>query len=67
MSYYEKLFKEEYSWRPKLDGLNFDSIDESSASWLEREFDDEEILNVVLGIAKDKALGLDEFAMAFFS
>lgn len=34
MRYFEKLFTEEHSWLPKLDGLVFGSIDLTSADWL---------------------------------
>ena len=36
VSYYEKPFTEVYSWRPKLDGLVFESIDQLSADRLQR-------------------------------
>lgn len=32
---------------------------------LEREFDDEEVLEALGGLAADKALGLDGFTIAF--
>lgn len=50
---------------PKLDGLFFFyTIYQLSAEWLERAF--EEVLDVVRGIARDKALGPDSYSMAFF-
>ncbi|XP_042969089.1 uncharacterized protein LOC122301772 [Carya illinoinensis] len=45
VQFYEKLLTEQYTWRPKVDGLAFDSIDHSSAAWLERPFDENESLN----------------------
>ncbi|XP_035551741.1 uncharacterized protein LOC108989210 [Juglans regia] len=66
VNFYEKLFSEEYSWRPKLDGMFFDSIDEASADWLERAFEEDEVLDVVRGMARDKGSGPDGFSMAFF-
>ncbi|KAF5470705.1 hypothetical protein F2P56_011202 [Juglans regia] len=63
VNFYEKLFSEEYSWRPKLDGLFFEFIDQASAEWLERAFEEDEVLNVVRGIARDKALGPDVFSI----
>lgn len=32
VSFYWQLFKEDFSWRPKLDGLHFDSIDQISTA-----------------------------------
>jgi hypothetical protein len=34
------FFTEQCSWRPLMDGLSFDSINEAEVSWLEREFED---------------------------
>lgn len=39
--YYKDLLSEFASWRPRLDGLTFDSLDPLSASWLERPFDED--------------------------
>lgn len=50
-----------------MDELNFDLIDESSAAWLEHEFEAEKNINVVRRIAMDKATSLDGSTMAFFS
>jgi hypothetical protein len=47
-----------------VDGISFDSILESKASWLERAF--EEVRKVVSAMNGDKASGLDGFSMAFF-
>jgi hypothetical protein len=43
-----------------VDGLSFDSILETKASWLERDFE-EEVRKVVKVINGDKALGLTVF------
>ena len=48
-----------------MEGLEFDQIDGSERSWLERRFE-EEILLAVNELAGDKALGSDGFSMAFF-
>lgn len=52
-------------WRPKLDRLSFDAIDQASAEWMGRVFE-EEVFDVVKRMAKDKASGPDRFSMAFF-
>jgi hypothetical protein len=38
------LYQESEPWRPKLDGMPFNSLDEESATFLERYFDEDEIL-----------------------
>jgi hypothetical protein len=49
-----------------VDGIFFDSISESDASWLERSFEEEEVRKVVSTMNGDKALGPNGFSMAFF-
>lgn len=41
VKFYEDLSK--FSWRPKLDGLPFEYIDQSSSSWLDRPFEADEV------------------------
>jgi hypothetical protein len=64
--FYESLFTERYNWRPRLDNLGFDSLDASEAARLETLFEEREVLEVVKGMNRDKASGLDGFSMAFF-
>jgi hypothetical protein len=66
VQFYQKLFSEPFRWMPMVDGLSFDSILESEASWLERAFKEEEVRKVVSAINGDRALGPDGFSMAFF-
>jgi hypothetical protein len=66
VQYYDSLFSEQFSWRPKLDGLAFDSIDVEEASWAREPFEESEVLEVVKGMNSDKAPGPDGFSMAFF-
>jgi hypothetical protein len=47
-----------------VDGISFDSILESKASWLERAFEEEEVRKVVSGMDGDKAPGPDGFSVA---
>jgi hypothetical protein len=49
-----------------VDGIFFDSILESKASWLERAFEEEEVRKVVSAMNGDKAPGPDGFSIAFF-
>lgn len=64
--YYETLLSEHHLWRPKSDGLTFESFHFPSASWLGRPFEEDEVHLVVEGMARDKAPGPDSFSMAFF-
>ena len=64
--FYETLFEEQYSWRPSLDNLAFDSLAEDEASSLELPFLEREVFEVVKGMNRDKAPGPDGFSMAFF-
>lgn len=44
--------------------LAFDLIDQSSAVWLERMFEEDGVVNVIRGMDKDKAPGSIGFSMA---
>jgi hypothetical protein len=48
-----------------VDGVSFDSISDSNASWLERAFEEEEVKKVLSAMNGDKAPGPDGFSMAF--
>ena len=60
------LYTEQSNWRPRMDNQVFSSIDEEEKMWLERDFEEMEVWEVVKGIDGDKALGPDGFTMAFF-
>ena len=49
-----------------MDGLSFLSIDTEESNWLERDFEKQEVWEVVRDLNDDKTLGLDGFTMAFF-
>jgi hypothetical protein len=57
VQFYKELYTEQFSWRPLLDGLSFDSTGEAESIWMEREFEEREVLEVVKAINGDKALG----------
>ena len=44
VQFYTSLYQEPEVWRPKVDGLAFDSISEDDKFWLERPFEKEEII-----------------------
>jgi hypothetical protein len=66
VKYFQKLFEEQCQWRLRVDGLVFDQILDHEASWLEREFEEEEVRKVVKAMEGDKAPGPDGFSIAFF-
>jgi hypothetical protein len=60
VQFYNQLYSEQFTLRPKLDGLSFNSIGVEDVMWLERAFE------VVRALYDDKAPGFDGFSMAFF-
>jgi len=63
VKYYDKLYTEQNTWRPRVDGLSFSSIDVEERLWLECDF---EVWEVVRDLNGDKAPSPDGFTMAFF-
>ena len=49
---------ESESWRPTIDGLEFDFLDETESLSLERDFEKKEILEALKEVEGDKTLGL---------
>jgi hypothetical protein len=64
--FYKNLYFEQCSWRPRGDVLSFLSIDVDESTWLQREFEEKEVWDVVRDLNGDKAPGPDGFTMAFF-
>lgn len=60
------MFTEESSWRPKLNNLHFDKINDLATSQLEIEFFEVEIFDYLKDYEGDKALGSYSFNMNFF-
>jgi hypothetical protein len=65
-SYFESMFTESMPWRPKLDDLDFEALNEEEASSLEAPFLEREVKDVVFGMDGNKVLGPDGFSVAFF-
>ena len=63
--FYNRLFTEEESQRPLLDGLDLFMISDEDVVCLERSFDEDEVGGVVFGFKGDKAPGPDGFTMGF--
>jgi hypothetical protein len=70
VQFYKTLYSEQYQGKPirlfapMMENLN--SIDEGERVWMEREFGEEEVWEVVRKMKGDKAPGPDGFSMAFF-
>jgi hypothetical protein len=64
--FYESLFTEPYTWRPRLDKLDFVSLDVVEVSSLKLPFEENKVLEVVKGMNRDKAPSPDGFTLAFF-
>jgi hypothetical protein len=60
------MFSETMPWRPKLDDLDFEVLNEDEASALEAPFLEREVKDVVFGMDGNKAPSPDGFSMAFF-
>jgi hypothetical protein len=65
VNFYRQLYSEQYMWRLIMDDLSFLSIDDGERTWMEREFEESEVMEVVRNFNGDKAPRLDEFSMAF--
>jgi hypothetical protein len=63
--FYSKLFTESSGWRPVPEGLPMHAIGEEDCRWLEREFEESEVWEVVRHMKSDKAPGPDDFSMGF--
>lgn len=66
MLFYNGLYSKQFSWQPKLDGLYVHSVGAEVGSWLERAFEESEVLKVVRDLNCIKAPNPDGFSMAFF-
>jgi hypothetical protein len=67
VNFYESLFSEPSSWRPRVDNLEFEVLSVDEASNLEDPFEEREVREVIQGLDRDKAPGPDGFSLAFFS
>ena len=64
--FYRQFYFEDVAHRPALDDVDFSSISVEDASWLDRPFEEEEVLGVINDFNGDKAPGPDGFSMVFF-
>lgn len=66
VDFYSSLYEEPFYWRPSLDRLEFESISEDDAEWIEKPFDAEEVTKVVHSFNGDKAPDPDSFSLVFY-
>ncbi|KAF8390326.1 hypothetical protein HHK36_024851 [Tetracentron sinense] len=66
IEFYKDLYSEKVSWRPKVDGLPFDSVSQAQSEELERPFQEEEVLSAIQSLATNKAPGSDGFSIEFY-
>ena len=64
--FYRQLYFEDVGHRPVLNDVDFSRISMEDASWLDRPFEEEEVVGVINDFNGDKAPGPDGFSMAFF-
>jgi hypothetical protein len=66
VNFYEYLFSEPISWRPRVDNLEFEVLSVDEAASLEDPFEEREVREVINGMDRDKAPDPDGFSLAFF-
>lgn len=66
ISFCKQLYSETEAWMPNFTLQNFASITDEEQSWLERPFEEQEVLHSLKLCAIDKAPGPDGFSMRFF-
>ena len=65
VQFFEDFYKSDAGARPKLDDLSFPSISSDKQTWLEREFEEEEVYRALDECDGDKAPGPDGFNFSF--
>ena len=53
-------------WKPSIDGLNFERLEEVDVERLEKLFSEEEVFEALVGCCGEKAPGPNGFSMAFW-
>ena len=64
--FFMNLFSEQQVQHPFPDVLDFPCISGDNAVWLEKPFEETEVLDVIMEFNEDKSPGPDGFSMAFF-
>jgi hypothetical protein len=66
VNFYDALFSEPISWRPRVDNLEFEALNMDEVASLEDPFKEREVREVINSMDWDKAPGPDGFSLAFF-
>lgn len=66
IGFYQKLYAELETWRPNFNLVRGNFLSEEESTWLQREFEEQEVVEYPKSCASDKAPGPDGFAMGFF-
>ncbi|XP_028112207.1 uncharacterized protein LOC114310430 [Camellia sinensis] len=65
-NFYSNLYSDGGVDYPRIEGINWASVESTIANWLERPFDKCKVRHAVFECEKDKAPGPDDFSMAVF-
>ena len=63
---FQGLLADPSDWKPGIDGLNFERLNEVDVEGLEKPFEEEEVFGALSGCCGEKLPGLDSFSMAFW-
>ena len=63
---FQGLLADPGDWKPSIDGLNFERLEEGDVEGLEKPFSEEEVFGAPSGFYGEKAPDLDGFSMAFW-
>lgn len=66
LNFYQQLYKKTEEWRLDFQIQGAASISSEDQEWLERQFEEEEILECIRLCVSDKAPGPDSFSMSSF-
>ena len=62
---FQGLLSDPDGWKPNIDGLNFERLEELDVEGLEKPFSEEEVFGVLSSFCGEKAPDPDSFSMAF--
>ena len=63
---FQGLLTDPGDWKPSIDGLNFERLEEVDVERLEKLFSEEEVFEALVGCCGEKAPGPNGFSMAFW-
>ena len=66
LDFYQNLYTKKEQWRPTATFEDLASLTMEQKEWLERAFEEDEILATINSCAPNKAPGPDGYTMAFY-